>query len=74
MKSRVHPKYKTKYHVQNWTSYDRALVRRGDLTIWLSPAAIAAWVPDGAGTPARRVQVRIQADRRDRRMLSMRRT
>ena len=31
-------------------SYDRALVRRGDITIWLSPAAIAAWEPDRAGT------------------------
>ncbi len=50
MKSRVHPTYKTTYHVQNWASYDRALVRRGDITIWLSPAAIAAWAPDGAGT------------------------
>ena len=50
MKSRVHPKYKTKYQVKNWASYDRALVNRGDITIWLSPAAIAAWEPDGAGT------------------------
>ena len=50
MKSRVHPTHKKKYHVRNWASYDRALVRRGDLTIWLSPAAIAAWEPDGAGT------------------------
>ncbi len=50
MKSRVPPTYKTKYHVQNWAFYDRALVRRGDITIWLSPAAIAAWEPDGAGT------------------------
>ena len=50
MKSRVHPTPKTKYRVQNWASYDRALVRRGDITIWLSPATIAAWEPDGAGT------------------------
>ena len=50
MKSRVHPKYKTKYRVRNWASYDRALIRRGDITLWLSPAAIAAWEPDGAGT------------------------
>ena len=50
MKSRVHPTYKAKYRVQNWASYDRALVRRGDITIWLSPAAIAAWEPDPAGT------------------------
>ena len=50
MKSRVHPTYKTNYRVANWASYDRALVRRGDITIWLSPAAIAAWEPDGART------------------------
>ena len=50
MKSRVHPTYKTNYHVQNWASYDRALVGRGDITIWLSPTAIAAWEPDRAGT------------------------
>ena len=50
MTSRVHPTYKTKYHVQNWAASDRALVCRGDITIWLSPAAITAWEPDGAGT------------------------
>ena len=50
MKSRVHPTYKTQYHVQNWAASDRALVCRGDITIWVSPAAIAAWAPDGAGT------------------------
>ena len=50
MKSRVHPQYKTKYRVKNWASYDRTLVRRGDITIWLSPAAIAAWEPDRADT------------------------
>ena len=49
MKSRVHPKYKTKYRVANWASYDRGLVRRGDLTVWLSPEAIAAWEPAGVG-------------------------
>ena len=49
MKSRVHPTYKTQYHVQNWAASDRALVCRGDITIGLSPAAIAAWDPDGAG-------------------------
>ena len=50
MKSSVHPTYTTQYHVQNWAASDRALVCRGDITIWLSPAAIAAWDPDGAGT------------------------
>ena len=50
MKSRVHSTYKTKYHVANWASYDRALVRRGDVTVWLSPEAIAAWKPARSGT------------------------
>jgi hypothetical protein len=49
MKSRVHPTYKTKYRVRNWASYDRALVRRGDVTVWLSLEAIAAWKPAGVG-------------------------
>ncbi len=49
LKSRVHPKYKIKYRVKNWASYDRALVRRGDVTVWLSPEAIAAWKPAGVG-------------------------
>lgn len=49
MKSRVHPTYKTKYRVQNWASYDRALVRRGNVTAWLSPEAIASWEPAGIG-------------------------
>ena len=49
MKSRVHPKYKTKYHVRKWAVYARALVCRGDVTVWLSPAAIAAWEPDPGG-------------------------
>ena len=50
MKSRVHPTYKTKYRVANWASYDRALVRRGDVTLWVSPEAIASWEPTGVGT------------------------
>ncbi len=49
MRSLVHPKYKTKYHVENWPEYERSLVQRGDITIWLSPQAIAAWVPEKGG-------------------------
>ena len=37
MKSRVHPRYKTKYRVGNWPAYDRALVQRGDVTRKRSP-------------------------------------
>ena len=49
MKSRVHPKYKTHYHVGNWPAYDRALVQRGDITVWLAPDAIATWEAVGVG-------------------------
>ncbi len=49
MNSRVHPKYKTKYRVGNWPAYERALVRRGDVTFWLSADAIAAWKPAPSG-------------------------
>ncbi|MCP3917975.1 MAG: hypothetical protein GY711_20705 [bacterium] len=50
MKSRVHPRYKTKYRVTNWPEYERSLVRRGDVTIWLTPEAVAAWRPTPNGT------------------------
>ncbi|MCP3912412.1 MAG: IS5 family transposase, partial [Actinomycetia bacterium] len=44
-RSKIHPKYKTRYRVRNWADYDRALVSRGDLTLWFSPRALAAWKP-----------------------------
>ncbi|MFT4543436.1 MAG: hypothetical protein ACI841_003950 [Planctomycetota bacterium] len=43
MNSRVHPNFKTKYRVTNWAAYDRALVQRGDITLWITPEAINAW-------------------------------
>ena len=48
-RSKVHPNYKTRYRVRNWAEYDRALRNRGDITLWLTPAAIAAWTPLGTG-------------------------
>ena len=49
MKSRVPPRYKTKYRVGNWPEYDRALVQRGGVTMWLAPDAIATWEAAGMG-------------------------
>ena len=49
MKSKVHPTYKTKYRVANWPAYNQALVRRGDVTVWLSAEAIAAWTASRSG-------------------------
>ena len=51
MKSKVHPKYKTKYHVGNWPEYERALVRRGDVTLWLFTDAMDAWRAGPSGRP-----------------------
>ncbi len=49
MNSRVHPKYKTKYRVSNWPEYDRALVERGDITLWISEEAFSSWKPAPTG-------------------------
>jgi hypothetical protein len=38
---------KTIYHIRNWSAYDRALVQRGSLTIWISEEAMAAWAYQG---------------------------
>ena len=45
--SLVHPKYKTKYSVKNWSEYEQGLRNRGDVMIWFSEDAIAAWIPRG---------------------------
>jgi IS5 family transposase len=44
-----HPKYKAKYRVSNWAEYDRALVQRGDITLWISEDAIVSWKPAPTG-------------------------
>ena len=48
-RSKVHPRYKTKYRVRNWAAYDRALRNRGDLTLWFSPSALRCWTPLASG-------------------------
>jgi len=40
---RRHKFEKAKYRVTNWPQYDAALVRHGDLTVWLTEEAVAAW-------------------------------
>ena len=34
----------------DWPAYDRALVRRGNITVWFSEEAIVAWSPAHGGT------------------------
>ncbi len=52
-RSLVHSNSKTLYRVRNWGLYDRALVRRGDLTLWFDEAAISAWELGPHGTRGR---------------------
>ncbi|PWC60774.1 transposase [Azospirillum sp. TSH7] len=62
--SRRHKIPKARYPVENWSNYDAALRRRGDLTIWVMPEAIATWTPPASGRrgrPARYSDVAIEA-------------
>jgi hypothetical protein len=38
-------KAKYRYRVKNWAEYDRALVNRGNLTIWFDEDSVATRVP-----------------------------
>jgi hypothetical protein len=41
---RTQQKYtKQRYRVRNWREYEAGLRKRGDLTLWFSEEAIAAW-------------------------------
>jgi Transposase DDE domain len=44
---------RARYRVTNWPEYDRALQRRGSLTVWVTPAALAAWHPPKTGRRGR---------------------
>src|SRR5450755_2651709 len=46
---RRHKFPKARYRVTNWPDYDAALVRRGELTVWLTEEAIAAWPAPATG-------------------------
>ena len=42
---------KSRYRVRNWAEYEAGLRRRGDLTVWLSDTALAAWRAPASGRP-----------------------
>jgi hypothetical protein len=50
-KSRITPKYKTKYRVKNWPAYEAALRNRGDVTVWFDEDAINRWNVSPSGCP-----------------------
>jgi hypothetical protein len=57
-------KAKYRYQVKNWAEYERALVNRGNLTIWFDEVSIAErWTPPrpvGRGKPGAYSDVAIQ--------------
>ena len=38
-----HKKPKTKYRLRNWREYNRALVQRGSLTMWITKEVVQTW-------------------------------
>ena len=51
-KSKVHPRYKTRYRVKNWQDSEAALKKRGDITVWFDEDAVGAWnAPSGGRRP-----------------------
>ena len=50
---RRHKIPKARYKIANWAEYDAALRRRGSLTVWVTPEAIAAWAPTATGRRGR---------------------
>ena len=50
---RRHKIPRARYKVSNWPEYDRALQRRGSLTVWVTPEALAAWHPPKTGRRGR---------------------
>jgi hypothetical protein len=41
------PTKKATYRIRNWAEYDRALIRRGSLTIWVDQGSLDAWHHQG---------------------------
>ena len=42
---------KARYRVTNWAEYDRGLVPRGDVRVWISAEALAHWKAACRSTP-----------------------
>src|SRR5215212_7177750 len=53
---RRHKIPRARYQVTNWPEYDGALQRRGSLTVWVTPEALAAWHPPKASRRGRSPQ------------------
>lgn len=43
---------KLQYRVRNWQEYNRALVSRGDVTLWINEEIVEKWYWDGVSVKA----------------------
>ena len=50
-KSKVTPKFKTKYRVKNWWAYEAAIRKRVDITSWFDEDAVDVWNAPPNGRP-----------------------
>ena len=62
-------KSKTVYRVKNWSSYNRALIARGSLTVWLDDSLWKRWYAQGS---SQRGAQFVYSDRTIEWMLTMR--
>jgi len=49
---------KASYRIRNWSAYNRSLMQRGSITLWISEAVLANWHPEAAAIRPRGGQVR----------------
>ena len=45
-KAKAQKKKKTSYRVRNWSSYNKSLVQRGSVTVWISAEVLEGWHPE----------------------------
>jgi IS5 family transposase len=57
-KKRQKKSKKARYRVRNWAAYNRSLVQRGSITLWISEEVLANWHPSAQGMRPRGGQVR----------------
>ena len=53
-------KPKRQYRIRNWRDYNKALVRRGSLTLWVEQRVVGAWLDQSR--PARKGRRRLYTD------------
>ncbi len=48
---------KASYRIRNWAAYNKSLVQRGSITLWISEEVLAKWHPEAEGRRRRGGQV-----------------